>query len=455
MADYPIVDGNQFILRLQERTDAGNYGPSEEWFEQALGIKVQTTYLSSLGKQYTARVGQALVQRPDGLLLLSPESFELTTRDGSSYVDKLASVVEWAPRLQVVVACVGSKENWRVEYVIGPADSEVFARCCATFPHASHRPVDVPPLPRARVEQPKSVPPPSGLDIDALARELLIEPADWLHDVMASVLRRDREGNPRPRSIVFYGPPGTGKTFLARRLARYLAMRAEMSGFVQLHPSYGYEDFFEGYRPAVATEGLALEKRAGPLRRIADHARMAPGELAVLVMDEANRGNLPRVFGELYFLLEYRDEAISLMYSADEKFSLPPNLLFIATMNTADRSVIALDQALRRRFEFVGMFPDRPPVAGMLRRYLAAHYPDGRLTWVADVVDRANERLDRNVQIGPSYFMRADLDEAAVRRIWRTSVLPSIEDQFLGRERELEELDMERLRGRAPSGNRT
>jgi 5-methylcytosine-specific restriction protein B len=204
----------------------------------------------------------------------------------------------------------------------------------------------------------------------------------------------------------------------------------------------------------MAAEGLALEKRAGPLRRLADRARAAPGDLAVLIMDEVNRGNLPRVFGELYFLLEYRDEAIGLMYSPDERFSLPPNLLLIGTMNTADRSVIALDQALRRRFEFVGMFPDRTPVAGMLRRYLAAHYPDGALSWVADIVDLANERLDRNVQIGPSYFMRDDLDEAAIRRIWRTSVLPSIEDQFLGRERELEELDIERLRGRAPSGDR-
>jgi hypothetical protein len=93
-------------------------------------------------------------------------------------------------------------------------------------------------------------------------------------------------------------------------------------------------------------------------------------------MDEVNRGNLPRVFGELYFLLEYRDESIGLMYSPDERFSLPSNLLLIGTMNTADRSVVGRDQALRRRFDFVGMFPDRPPVAGMLRRYLAANYDE-------------------------------------------------------------------------------
>jgi 5-methylcytosine-specific restriction enzyme B len=134
------------------------------------------------------------------------------------------------------------------------------------------------------------------------------------------------------------------------------------------------------------------------------------------------------------------------MYSPDERFSLPSNLVLLGTMNTADRSVIALDQALRRRFDFIAMFPDRPPVLGMLRRYLTAKYPDGSLAWVADVVDRANERLDRNVQIGPSYFMREDLDEATVARIWRTSVLPSIEDQFFGRESDLADLQLERLR---------
>jgi len=443
------IDGNDFLALLDEDQLQQDYDQLEAWFEKAIGIKVQTTFLSGLGKQFTARVGQALVQRPDGLLLLSAESFDLmTARDNASYLDKLVKVIEWAPRLQVAVVVVGAKDNWHVEWVVGPSDSEAYARCRAAFPKARHRSVDVPPLPRERVKEVKKPPrkTPAPVDIETLARELFIEPVDWLRDLMAALHRRDREGNPAPRPIIFYGPPGTGKTFLARRLAQHLAPREEMNALVQLHPSYGYEDFFEGYRPAMGVEGLALEKRSGPLRRLAERARNSPNELAVLIMDEVNRGNLPRVFGELYFLLEYRNESIGLMYSPDERFSLPANLVLLGTMNTADRSVIALDQALRRRFDFIGMFPDRPPVLGMLRRYLAAKYPDGSLSWVADVVDRANERLERNVQIGPSYFMREDLDEATVARVWRSSVLPSIEDQFFGREADFADLQLERLR---------
>ncbi len=282
-----------------------------------MGLKVETTYLSSLRQQFTARVGQALVHMPEGLLLLAPESFEQTTRDGSSFVDKLARVVAWAPRLQVIVACVvADGAAPQVEYVIGPQDSEAFAKCRASFPDARARPVDVPLLAREeRAAKPKSAPPtPPTIDLDALARELFIEPTSWLRELVEALTTRDRAGDARGRAVILYGPPGTGKTFLARRLARLLVQREEMSAFVQMHPSYGYEDFFEGYRPAMGAQGLALEKRAGPLRRLADRARTFPKEHAVLVIDEANRANLPKVFGELYFLLEYRDESIGLMY---------------------------------------------------------------------------------------------------------------------------------------------
>jgi 5-methylcytosine-specific restriction protein B len=244
----------------------------------------------------------------------------------------------------------------------------------------------------------------------------------------------------KQRAVIFYGPPGTGKTYIARRLAEYLQPRPELRRLVQLHPSYGYEEFFEGYRPAPTEGGvgggLRLAKQDGPLRDLARLAELEPQAAAVMVLDEVNRGNLPRVFGELYFLIEYRDAEVSLMYSPDDRFRLPKNLSFIGTMNTADRSVAVLDQALRRRFYFVPLFPGEPPVDGMLRRFLERNRPD--MAYVADLLDLANRNLPRHSRIGPSHLMRLDLDEEVLDRVWRFSVLPSIAEQFFEREDELE-----------------
>ena len=136
---------------------------------------------------------------------------------------------------------------------------------------------------------------------------------------------------------------------------------------------------------------------------------------------------------------------ISLQYSeADDRFSLPSNLWFIATMNTADRSIALVDAALRRRFHFVPFFPDRSPVDGLLRRWLQAHKPD--LLWVVRLLDVANGKLkDRHLAIGPSHFMRKDLDEEWVERIWDYSILPYIEEQLFGQEERLAEFEYGKL----------
>ena len=224
--------------------------------------------------------------------------------------------------------------------------------------------------------------------------------------------------------VIFQGPPGTGKTYVAQKLARHLAGLEERVTLVQLHPSYAYEDFVQGFRPVLNDGQARFELRDGPLLQAAKKAEKEPGAKHFLVIDEINRGSLAKVFGELYFLLEYRDSEMTLQYS-DKPFSLPSNLYIIGTMNTADRSIALVDLALRRRFYFVEFHPDDEPVKGVLRRWLAENASED-MEWLADIVERVNELLqaDRHAAIGPSYFMKPGLNEAAVERIWTYSVLP-------------------------------
>jgi MoxR-like ATPase len=247
--------------------------------------------------------------------------------------------------------------------------------------------------------------------------------------------------------VVFYGPPGTGKTYVARKLAGYIARGGGTVEKVQFHPSYAYEDFIEGYRPRLVDRQVTYKVVDGPLKRIAAIARERPDLTHVLLIDELNRANVSKVLGELVFLLEYRDEEIRLQYS-DAEFSLPTNLQIIATMNTADRSIALVDTALRRRFHFVQFFPDTPPINSLLRRWLNDKQPD--LAWVADVVDRANLALaDRNAAIGPSHFLKPRLTEDLVRLAWENSVLPSLEEHFFGDPDQLKPFDLDRLRNAA------
>jgi 5-methylcytosine-specific restriction enzyme B len=165
----------------------------------------------------------------------------------------------------------------------------------------------------------------------------------------------------RKKALILQGPPGVGKTFVARRLAFALMEQKDQRrvSVVQFHPSYGYEDFIQGFRPSRSG---GLERRDGVFYEFARLARNDPGRDWFFIIDEINRGNLAKIFGELLMLLEADkrgpDHQVSLTYSEkDERFYLPQNLHVIGTMNTADRSLAMVDYALRRRFAFETLKP--------------------------------------------------------------------------------------------------
>jgi len=260
---------------------------------------------------------------------------------------------------------------------------------------------------------------------DDLAAELHM-PTTWLDGYISLLGTR--------RQLIVYGPPGTGKTFVARRIAQHVAGEDRVS-IVQFHPSYAYEDFFEGLRPVTLEGSVSYELSPGPLRRIAAAAAGDTGNPYVLILDEINRADIAKVFGELYYLLEYRGDRVTLQYS-EQPFSLPKNLYVIGTMNTADRSIALVDAAIRRRFPFIEMHPSEEPVNSVLESFLSDPDNVGETPDRAALLHELNSQLTgklREFQIGPSYLMRDEAStEAGLSRIWRYDILPLLEEQLYG-----------------------
>lgn len=272
-------------------------------------------------------------------------------------------------------------------------------------------------------------------DEEALAARLHHADPSWIKELLISLNER--------RQVVLEGPPGTGKTFLVQALLDACGLTEAQSALVQFHPTYSYEDFVEGFRPVATSDagGASLTVTPGPLKRIAEEARNAPGKPFLLVIDEINRANIAKVFGELYFLLEYRGAEVELLYSAGERFALPPNLFIIGTMNTADRSIALLDAAMRRRFVFLSMGSEESALSGVLHRWCEA---TGRPTALANLRDRLNAELakrglDSALAFGPSYFMREGVETpAALDRLWRRELRPMLVEHHYGKHQQVD-----------------
>ena len=257
----------------------------------------------------------------------------------------------------------------------------------------------------------------------------------------------DRKGQ-----AILYGPPGTGKTYWAELAARNLAafgnynaqfndlspeQRERVIGqrqdaFVRtctFHPSYGYEDFIEGFRPETADGSLVFSVQDGIFKTVCRSASDDPRGRYFLIIDEINRGDIPRIFGELLTLLDKpkRGSSILLPLSGDS-FAVPENVFVVGTMNTADRSIALLDTALRRRFGFIELMPDPATLGDTVIEGIALR------PWLTALNQRITAHVGRdgrNLQIGHSYFMSAGRPIQEFRhlaRVLQEDVLPLLEE---------------------------
>lgn len=310
----------------------------------------------------------------------------------------------------------------------------------------SGKAAEAPPAPSPGPEpapEPQPSPDPLPHSVEDLASQLFLDDAGraWLIETIALLQHR--------KQLILQGPPGTGKTFFARAIAHFLAGDRDRTTLVQFHPSTTYEDFVQGLRPDPANPGR-FDLKPGPLLNMARRALDDPQHTYVLVIDELNRANVPAAFGELYFLMEYRDHEATLLYG--ETLRLPANLVVIATMNTADRSITALDSALRRRFYVRELRPGEPPMDGVLRNYLDAKEPT--LSWLVELLDRANAILpDREQAIGPSHFMGEVVNELWARRAWDNTVLPTLREVYFNRLDLIDLLDFDLLKGQVTTSS--
>jgi len=257
-----------------------------------------------------------------------------------------------------------------------------------------------------------------------------------------------------PLNTILYGAPGTGKTYATAQYALAIVenkdvktiateLRSDVMNrynrlvtdgqivFTTFHQNYGYEDFIQGIRPDTSSKEMSFKTVDGVFKKITDKAMQCPEKDYVIIIDEINRANISKVFGELITLIEDdkrwgEENAINATLPSGETFAIPNNLYIVGTMNSADKSISLIDAALRRRFEFVEYVPNLSLISDVQLRSVLKKLNDGI----------AEELGSTDLLVGHSYFMHKSADD--ICDIMNRSIIPLLYEYFFDNQKKVE-----------------